>query len=335
MSDEKNNFEKDENEEIKEIEEIEEIEESEEESSEDIAENTEKEPVEDITENSGDNTEDITENSGDNTDESAASEDDNSNTYTSENSIDIADSNTELTAADSKRKNIIAASTAAAVIIVLVVIAVLYNMDVFETNKYNKMGYVNISGRSLSDIADAAGVTLEELKQRYELPEDMPGDTDEAAAFYNMPARKIAEMYGMDFAEIKESLQLPDTITETTPWGEAEGEALLKNYVGEDSIDSFKEEYGFGDDVTGDTKWKDIRNTVDKAMLEERKKQEKELAKATTQPDTSAEGTNELSEEELQALIDQAMNSADGTASTSNDTTPVPADNAQTPADNQ
>lgn len=314
MSDEKNNFENNENEDI-----------SENTGTEQTPENPETELSENTgTEQTPENSEtELPENTDDNTDEASAGD--------AENISSIADIYDKPDAADSKRKNIIAASAAGAVIVVLVIIAVLYNMDVFETNKYNKMGYINISGKSLSDLADAAGIELDEFKAQYELPEDMTGDTDEAAAFYNMPARKIAEMYGMDFDLIKESLQLPDTVNENTPWGEAEGEALLKNYVGEESIDAFKEEYGFGDEITGDTKWKDVRNTVDKAMLEDRKKQEKEAAKMTPQPDGAA---NELSEEELQALIDQAMNSADGTASTSNDTEPAPERYNTAPADN-
>lgn len=321
MNDEKNNFENNENEDI----------------SENTGTNSAEEPENTGTESAEEPSETElfadSENTDENTDEASFAGD-------ADNSSSIADIYDKQDTSDSKRKNIITASAAGAVIIVLVIIAVLYNMDVFETNKYNKMGYINISGKSLSDLADTAGIGLDEFKAQYELPEDMTGDTDEAAAFYNMPARKIAEMYGMDFEMIKESLQLPDTVNENTPWGEAEGEALLKYYVGEDSIDSFKEEYGFGDEVTGDTKWKDVRNTVDKAMLEDRKKQEKEAAKTT--PQTNSDAANELSEEELQALIDQAMNSADGTASTSNDTADDTADDtasasndtAPAPADN-
>ncbi|MCH5185905.1 MAG: zinc ribbon domain-containing protein [Oscillospiraceae bacterium] len=145
-----------------------------------------------------------------------------------------------------------------------------------NSNKYNEMGYINISGRTLEDIAGDVGMSVDEFKAEYRLPEDMTGDTYESAAFYNMPTGKIAEMYGMEFSGVAELLKLPDTVTETTPWGEAEGEAMLKNYVGEDAVDAFKKEYGLGDNITGDTKWKYIRNTVDQKTLEQRLEKESE-----------------------------------------------------------
>ena len=195
----------------------------------------------------------------------------------------------------------------------------------FTTNKYNKMGYVNISGRTLEDVAADADMTVDEFKEEYQLPEDMTGDTYESAAFYNIPTGKIAEMYGMEFSDIIELLALPDTVTETTPWGEAEGEAPLKNYVGEESVDAFKEEYELGDDVTGDTKWKDIRNIVDQKALDQRLAQEEE---AENQDDTAT--GNELSEEDLQALLESATQAGGDDTQTSAD---APAADAGTQAD--
>lgn len=297
------------------------------------------------------NSENINENTGN---AENISEPDNSETAAAESSSDSvtggdfqktpdtanADAALSIDPENNTKRNIITAVIAAAVVIILAAAAIMYSMDVFETNKYNKMGYINISGRTIDDLAESAGVSLEEFKERNGLPEDMTGDTDESAAFYNMPAENVAQMYNMDFNTLKEFLQLPDTVNEKTPWGEAEGEALLKNYIGEESIDSFKEEYGFGDDITGDTKWKEVRNKVDQAMLEERKKQEREAAKATPQASQSPDGNQELSEEELQALIDQAVNSSDGTASTSgnaenNTQAPAAENNVQAPAANQ
>lgn len=167
---------------------------------------------------------------------------------------------------------------AVAVALVIVVAAVV--TSTLDFNKYNKMGYVDISGKTIQDIADAQGVTLSEFLETYELPSDMPGNTTEAAAYYTIPAGIIAEMNGLDFETLKAMLKLPDDVTEDTPWGEAEGGILLADYIGgEDKVEAFKEQYGFGDEVTSETTWGEIRNQVDTVT------KEKNEAKAAAEED--------------------------------------------------
>lgn len=183
-----------------------------------------------------------------------------------------------------------------AVIAAVVVIAIAAMTSMMETNKYNKMGYVDISGKTVQDLIDQQGITLEEFLETYGLPSDMPADTIESAAYYTIPVKNIAQMYGMDFESLKEKLQFPDTITEDSTWGEAEGEVTLANYIGEDNLEEFKQQYGLGDNVTGETKWKEIRNTVDEKQKAQREEQEKAQAEAEKNKDSetadSAEDNN-------------------------------------------
>lgn len=187
------------------------------------------------------------------------------------------------------------------VAIVIVIIAVLaaagYGVFKYMTrNPYNDMGYINVSGRTIKDVAEQAGyASVEEFLAEYGLPADMPEDTDESAAYYSIPARKIAEMYGMDVASLKEMLGLGDDVTEDTPWGEAEGKATLGKYIGEENLDAFKEEYGLGEDVTADTLWSEVRNTVDKKTLE--MQQEAQKAAENQNPDTPAVGDDVVESE--------------------------------------
>ncbi len=179
-----------------------------------------------------------------------------------------------------------------AVVLAIVVVAAAVITSNMEFNKYNKLGYVDISGRTVQDLLDAQGMELEEFLTAYGLPADMPADTTEAAAYYCIPAKKVAEMYGMDFATMKETLKIPETVTEDTPWGEAEGEIALSDYVGAENVDAFKSQYGLGDEVTAETKWKEIRNTVDIAQKEQREAQEKaaeEAAKKAAEEAANAE----------------------------------------------
>ena len=132
-------------------------------------------------------------------------------------------------------------------------------------NPYNEMGYIDVTGKTIAELAEENKVNLSAFLSQYGLPEDMPGTTNETAAYYMMPVKTVALINGIGFDDIKEILGLGDDITEDTPWGVAEGSATLERYVGADVLDEFKATYGFGDDVTAETKWKEVRNTVDAA----------------------------------------------------------------------
>lgn len=178
--------------------------------------------------------------------------------------------------------------TIIAVVVAVVVVAAAVLTSVIETNKYNKMGYVDISGLTVQDLLDQQGMSLEDFLAMYDLPADMPADTTEAAAFYNIPMAKMAEMNGTDFATIKEALKFPETVTEETPWGVAEGELKLKDYIG-DNLDRFKEQYGLGDEVTGETQWKEVRTVVDMAQKKAREEQKAAMEEAAKNAEEPAE----------------------------------------------
>lgn len=181
-------------------------------------------------------------------------------------------------------------------ILVVAIIAAAAIVFMLTDNKYNRMGYVDISGKTVQDLADQMGVSLEEFLKQYELPADMPANTTESAAYYNIPVRVMAQMFGMDYATMKETLKFPETVTEDTTWGEAEGEVTLRDYVGEENFEGFKEEYGFGEEVTLDTKWKEVRKTVDTAQKEARIEQEKAAAEAEKAAEQEGEAETEVVE---------------------------------------
>lgn len=186
------------------------------------------------------------------------------------------------------RTGLIVGIIAAVVIVIIAVLAVLFGKNLF--NKYNRMGYIDVSGKTIAEIADESGYELADFLAEFELPADMPGNTSESAAYYNIPVRKIAQMYGMDFAQMKEMFVFDESITEDTTWGVAEGEITVANYVGEENLDQFKQQYEFGDEVTGETKWKEIRNILDQKSRDERIAAEKAAAEAETATEAPAEG---------------------------------------------
>lgn len=190
-------------------------------------------------------------------------------------------------------------------------------------NKYNHMGYSDTSGTTLADMCDQLGVSLEEFKEQYELPEDMPGSTYFNAAYNMMPAKIIAAINMTDFATLKEAFELPDMtsgrkpveITEDTPWGMVWDEVTLKYYVGEEYLDDFRNEYGFGEEVTLDTKVGEVRKAMEKKDVEERKKAEKEEAEQEdAETDESVDAENGSAEENAAGAEAEAEVSEDAAA---------------------
>lgn len=148
-----------------------------------------------------------------------------------------------------------------------------------EKNPYNE-GAVDVSGRTVGDIAEELGVSPEEFLESQSLPADMPADTYETAAYGFIPCKKIAEMYGLgSFEELDSLMHFPDFINEDSTWHEALGEVTLGNYVGTgETLDQFKDYYGLGNDVTADTKWKEVANIVNEQQRQERIGAENETA---------------------------------------------------------
>lgn len=176
------------------------------------------------------------------------------------------------------------------VVIAIIAAVALFIFGDFGTKNYNDLVYANISGQTLSDLLEMQGVELTEFLEKYSLPEDMTEDTYIEAAEYCIPLGVYATMTGLDYATVKELLQIPDQTTpnepknikekiksllglnktvvidENTPWGVALDEVTLGAYVGEEYFDQFKEMYGLGDDITVDTKYKQVRQTVEEAQ---------------------------------------------------------------------
>lgn len=211
-----------------------------------------------------------------------------------------------------------------AIVVIVALIATIICVS-FGGNKYNKMGYANPSDRTIDQVCEELGITLEEFKKNYELPEDMTGDTEEMAAYYMIPVKVFSQMYGIDYATFKESYNIPDETTpsepttilgkikalfgiydiqpidENTPWGIVLDELTLANYVGEENIETFKEYYGITDEITGETKYKEIRKQVEakeaELVAEANAAQEQDETETTDNAAVETETETEVSED--------------------------------------
>lgn len=195
-------------------------------------------------------------------------------TTLSSNVENISDSiNSNLPTVSLKDKKIKYSIVLTIIVFVLLLSGVLiYNF--LSYNPYNNMHFENISGKTIADIAKKEGIGLKDFLEKWGLPKDMKPNTNEAVAFYMMPTKKFAQMQKTDFESLKLMLQFDDSITEDTPWGEAEGSVRLGVYIGIENLETFKSDYGFGDEVTGDTLWKDVKPVVDRKEFEKRKQVE-------------------------------------------------------------
>ena len=87
-------------------------------------------------------------------------------------------------------------------------------------NQYNmnKDGYIQI----LDDLARESGKTLDEVKEEFDLPEDMTGDTYVVAAECYIPVEKYFQMQGMsaDMIPMYAEMMGIEEVDENMPYGE-------------------------------------------------------------------------------------------------------------------
>ncbi len=183
-------------------------------------------------------------------------------------------------------------------IIAWVLVAILAIVDVYYYmtniyNKYNHIGYLNVSGYTLGEAVTGMGMEFEVFKEMYGLPEDMRKDTYMEAAQSLIPCSVMARLNGLEFEALKEQYKFGEEITESNTWGEALESMLLRDYVGEDNFEEFKTTYELGDDVTLDTKWGEIRKEVEKKDLAQRLAAEKEAEEPEQTAATGEEIENE------------------------------------------
>ncbi len=141
-----------------------------------------------------------------------------------------------------------------------------------EYNKYNEEDYINPYNHTIQEIADSAEMTVEEFKAEYGLPEDMPADTNETAAYYRITVGKMAELNGIPIedaiAEMKE-LCGDMEITADTLYKEVEDNIRIGKYIGDIDFSEFKSIYALGESVNENSPFSEIRTIIHRDALYE------------------------------------------------------------------
>ena len=213
---------------------------------------------------------------------------------TTENTVlEMADYATEGTVETAKKSaNKLVVGIAAAVAAAAVIVALLMAFDivpkpfkkdanekalkirVVKNNPYEK-DYIDTTGQMIGEIADKNGYTMEEYRELFGLPKDMPASTNSNAAQNYIPLKIMMKQYEMTIDQLREAYGFGEDITEETTLGEATGELTLAALFGlsdasdeekAENLAKIKEMYGLGDDVTLETKYKDVRQQIDEYM---------------------------------------------------------------------
>ncbi len=142
-------------------------------------------------------------------------------------------------------------------------------------NPYNEMDCINLSNMTIGDYAYAGDIFVEEFKEIYGLPEDMPEDTNEAIALGYIPLKNFAQINNTSLEEVidfyKNGYIGTEEITGDTLIKEVDNNVKLSKLLGETPIEEFRKAFGFGDDITEETPYKSIENVLKRAMLKETK----------------------------------------------------------------
>lgn len=143
-------------------------------------------------------------------------------------------------------------------------------------NRYNTLGYTNVSGMSIADEAEQARMTMEQYRETFNIPENMPDDTYMEVAYNFQPVKDVATSYELSYEGLKEMYSFPEYIerksgekipvTEDLPWGVVCDELTIEGLKMD--LDALRKAYGFGEEVTEKTKWKEIRPDVEKKQQE-------------------------------------------------------------------
>lgn len=151
----------------------------------------------------------------------------------------------------------------------LALIMLLSSVVSAEYNKYNEEPYVNMYNLTVGEVAELLGVTLEEFKEFYGLPEDMPADTNETAAYYNLTLENYASMQDLQVDELINQLKEMTgmEVDANTLYKDAESLLTVKDLLGGDTIEEFREYYGVGEEITEDTLFSKVNNIVCRQIL--------------------------------------------------------------------
>jgi len=152
-----------------------------------------------------------------------------------------------------------------------------YTTKELSSSKYNNMNYYFPQGMDLEMVASMMyQISLDEFLKKFYLPEDMEGSTDTAVAEYYFTLQSLAALSETTVEEIRKQLELDESVPETKLYTEITDEFPLTKYnITDENIAELREQFGFGEEVTPDTLYKDVKDRIVKFQYDQMEKQQK------------------------------------------------------------
>ena len=143
-----------------------------------------------------------------------------------------------------------------------------------SNNLFEKAVSDGTAPQTVKTLARSAGMSVDEFLEENGITDGSVDGNTEASEFYNhMTVDRYAAYNGMALEDFLEDCGLTGKVTETTSWADAQLLIPVGTYFGidttaegyEDQFNMYKMIYGLGDDVTVDTPWGDVKETVEAA----------------------------------------------------------------------
>lgn len=116
----------------------------------------------------------------------------------------------------------------------------------------------------VSGMAESLGLSVDEFKAEYGLPENATGETAMADVVTELTLANYAKVSGTDYETLVADMGIAEKVTEDMTFGEAEALIPFGIYVGgEESFNQLKEAYALDDSITMDTPWGEVRPVIE------------------------------------------------------------------------
>jgi len=139
-----------------------------------------------------------------------------------------------------------------------------------QRNPYNEMDVINRSNGTIEDLANVRGVSVEEFKKSWGLPEDMPADTNETIALEFVPLKYFATANGMSVEEAVGGYNMIlEDVNENSLMKDIKDKLTVgDSFLGDDyGIDEFRSDLGIDIDINEDTPYRVVENYINRSIL--------------------------------------------------------------------
>lgn len=116
----------------------------------------------------------------------------------------------------------------------------------------------------VSGMADSLGLSVDEFKAEYGLPDNATADTLMSDVVAELTLSNYAKLSGTDYETLVSDMGVSEKVTEDMTFGEAEELIPFGIYVGgEENYNQIKQNYALDDSITMDTPWGEVRPIIE------------------------------------------------------------------------